>query len=294
MKLNKVIQFIIFVFLLIFLVNSAYNYVLNNFIIKTEVLKEGSFLKGYNTQAYIFRSEAIIRADSSGSIKMLVSEGDRIGKNRPVASKNGKNILSPISGLVSFQYDKLENIADPYESSSFNFEEIKLNYAKYDVSGKSDFVKGDVIMKIQDNLDKPKLYLELAIATFKEPLQNGEVLSIKFPDDENIYKVKIVKLKGLGQNALIVLEFLDMPKNFNRIQDIKIISDEIKALLIPKKALKTNNEKEGIYVVTKGLVNFQEVNIIGEEESFFFTDSLSPNTEIILNPRFVKEGKYLR
>ncbi len=293
MKLNKIMQIIVFVFLLIFLINSAYNYVLNNFLIKTEVIKEGVLLKGYDTQGYIFGKESLIRADSDGPIKINVTEGQRVGKKHPVASKNGEYILSPTSGLVSFEYDMLESIIDPYENSNFNFEDVKLNYAKYEVTEKDNLIKGDVIMRIQDNLEQPKLYLELPITSFKEPLQNGQVLSVKFPE-EDVLKVKILKLKGLGQKALIVLEFLDMPKTYNRIQDLKIISEEIKTLLIPKESLTNVNGIEGIYTVTKGLVIFKELNIIGEEENYLLTDSLKPNTEIVLNPRFVSEGKYLR
>lgn len=294
MKLNKAIQFIIFVFLLIFLLNSGYNFVLNNFLIKTEIIKEGSLLKGYDTQGYIFAKETLIKADSDGPINILVIEGQRIGKGYPVAVKDGKNILSPVSGIVSFKYDTLEEVVDPYESSTFNFEDVKLNYTEYDNTGKNEFIKGDIVLKIQDNLDRPKLYFELPIANFKEPLQNGEVLSVKFPKEEETLKVKILKLKGLGQNALVVLEFLDKPEKYSRIQDVKIISEEIKTLLIPKKSLVVNNGKEGIYIVSKGLVTFKEVNIIGEEEQFLLTDSLKINTEIVLNPRFASEGQYLR
>ncbi|MDD4343702.1 MAG: HlyD family efflux transporter periplasmic adaptor subunit [Eubacteriales bacterium] len=294
MKVNKVFQFVIFLFLLIFLVNSAYNYILNNFIIKTEVIKEGLLLKGYDTQAFIFGNETLIKAESNGPVTLLVTEGQRISKRYPIASSAGQNILSPVSGVVTFKYDKLEEYGDPFESTTFNFEEIKLNYSQEDSSAKKDFLKGDVILKIQDNLVKPKLYLELPISNFKEPLQINQVLSLKFPEEEKPLRLTITKLKGLGQNALIILEFLDMPEKYNRIQDVKIISEQIKTFMIPKKSLTTFNGKEGIYTVVKGLINFKEISIIGEEEEYYLTDSLSTTTEIVSNPRFASEGKYIR
>ncbi len=294
MKMNKVFQFLIFLFLLIFLVNSAYNYILNNFLIKTEVIKEGVLLKGYDTQGFIFGKETLITADSPGSFEILVTEGQRISKKYPVASTSGQNILSPSSGIVTFKYDNLEKYGDPFESTTFNFQEIKQNYMEKDSSNKKDFLEGDVILKIKDNLVKPKLYLELPIASFKEPLQLGQILTLKFPQEEITFRMTITKLKGLGQNALIVLEFLDMPKNYNRIQDIKIISEEIKTYMIPKKAITIYDGKEGIYTVTKGLINFEEISILGEEGDYLLTDSFSSSTEIVVTPRFASVGKYIR
>ncbi len=294
MKINKVFQLIILLFLLIFLVNSAYNYILNNFLIKTEVIKEGVLLKGYDTQGYIFGKETLIKTGSEGPVNIMVTEGQRISKRYPVASAGGSNILSPISGIVTFKFDHLEEYGDPFESTTFNFEEIKLNYKEIDNSEKKDFIKGDVILKIKDNLVKPQMYLELPIASFKEPLQIGQILTLKLPQDEKTIKLSISKLKGLGQNALIVLEFLDMPEKYNRIQDVKIISEEIKTYMIPKKAVTINNGKEGIYRIVKGLITFQEINIIGEENEYFLTDSLNSTTEIVTNPKFAKEGKYIR
>lgn len=294
MKLNRIFQILILFFLLFFLINSAYNYVLNNFLIKTEIIQESLFLKGYDTQGLIFAKEKLIKTDSDGPIKFLVSEGQRVSKLYPIAQRGGQNIVAPISGMVSFKYDGLEEIGDPFESTTFNFEEVKLNYSEIDSTGKNEFLRGDVILKIKDNLEKPKLYLELPITNFKEPLQVGQILSVKFPEEDGTLDVKIIKLKGIGQNALINLEFLNLPESYSRIQELKIVSEEIKTFLIPKKAMSVLNEKDGIYIVEKGIINFKEINIIGEDGDYFLADSLKTNTEIVLTPKFVSDGKYIR
>lgn len=294
MKLNRIFQILILFFLLFFLINSAYNYVLNNFLIKTEIIQESLFLKGYDTQGLIFAKEKLIKTDSDGPIKFLVSEGQRVSKLYPIAQRGGQNIVAPISGMVSFKYDGLEEIGDPFESTTFNFEEVKLNYSEIDNTGKNEFLRGDVILKIKDNLEKPKLYLELPITNFKEPLQVGQILSVKFPEEDGTLDVKIIKLKGIGQNALINLEFLNLPESYSRIQELKIVSEEIKTFLIPKKAMSVLNEKDGIYIVEKGIINFKEINIIGEDGDYFLADSLKTNTEIVLTPKFVSDGKYIR
>ena len=294
MRLNKVLQFLIFLFLLIFLINSTYNFVLNKFLIKTEVINEGLLLKGYDTQGYIFGKETLIKADSDGIYTILVSEGQRIGKRHPIISKSGQNVLSPVSGIISFKYDNLEEAGDPFESSTFDFGKVKQSYSENDGSGKTEFNKGEVILKISDNLDKPKLYLELPITNFQEPLQNGDILSLKLTEEEKIVRARIAKLKGLGQNALLVLDFLDMPQKYNRIQDMKIISEEIKTYAIPKKAIINLENKTGIYSVEKGLINFKEINVIGEEDNFLLTDSLKTGTEVVLTPRFASPGRYIR
>lgn len=293
MKFNKLFQFILFVFLLIFLLNSSYNYILNTFIIKTEILQETTYLKGYDTSAYIFSKEGLVKANTDGVFKPGVSEGQRVGKKQVLGHLAGKEVLSPVSGIVSFKYDKLEEADNPFESSTFNLEAIKEFNTVFDNSNKESYLQGEILLKISDNLDKGKVYLELPITSFKEPIKEKDIIKLKFTDDDTPLKAQVTDLKGIGQNAILLLNFLDRPTNPARIEEVKIITDEIKTYLIPPKAIVDKDGRTGVYQVSKGMVVFKEINIL-EEDGYIFTDSFTSASEIISNPRFVSEGRYIR
>lgn len=294
MKSNKVFQFLIFLFLLILLLNSSYNYILNNFIIKTEILQETTYHKGYDTTAYIFYNEVLLKARNEGTFKPLVNEGDRIGRQQPLGQIGSRTHLSPISGIVSYKYDKLEEASDPFESSSFNLQAIKEFHSDFDNSDKDYYLEGEIVLKIRDNLAKAKIYLELPIDSFKEPIKEGEIIKLKLVNEEDPLRARVTNLKGLGQKAILLLEFIDSPEETSRFEEVKIITEEIKTYLVPQKALVKKNDSIGLYQVSKGLLIFKEINFLGQDEDHVFTDSFDRVTEIISNPRFAREGRYIR
>lgn len=294
MKANKVFQFVLFIFLLIFLLNSSYNFILNTFIIKTEILQETTYLKGYDTSAYIFFNERLVKANSDGIFKPSVIEGQRVGNKQVLGHLAGKEVLSSMSGVVSFKYDKLEEADNPFDSSTFNLEAIKEFNTDFDNSKKESYLQGEILLKITDNLVKGKIYLELPIDSFKEPIKEGEIIKFKFSDDENPLRGQVINLKGIGQKAILLLNFLDNPTNPKRVEEVKIITEEIKTYLIPQKAIVNKDGKTGVYQVSKGLIVFKEINSLEIEDGHIFTDSFTSASEIISNPRFVSEGRYIR
>ena len=224
----------------------------------------------------------------------MVDEGQRIGKKFIVAKTAGISISSPSSGKVSYFIDGCELIGDPFERSDFSFVEVKAGYQEKNLKGQLEFQKNDILLKIVDNLEKPKIYLEVPLEIFSKPLQIGTILRIKFPEDDSIYSLKISKLKGIGKDAIMDLEFVNSPEKYSRIQELKIIFTEKEAVKIPRKSIIDKDGSLGIFSVEKGFVKFIGIEPLAEDEEYILTDSVAPLTEVIINPRFAKEGKYIR
>lgn len=294
MRLTKLIQLIMALFLIFFLASSVYHYVTNQWLIKTAIVREEVLQLGHQTFGFTHRREAVITAPFNGSFQVQAKEGQRIGRNVTLVTGQGTRIASPISGVVSYRIDGFETPGDLFARTDLDLEALREAYAINNQEGKDSFESGEPILKITDNLDRLRLYLEVPLSVFSEPLQTGGIINVVFPEDSRIYRLRITRLKGIGQDAIMDLQFVNEPDLYERFQPLTIIAEEKKGVLIPKKAVQQQEEAMGVFTVEKGFIRFRTFEIIGETEEAYLTNTLPPLTEIILTPGFAREGRYIR
>ncbi len=294
MRANKILQFTILFFLLFFLVSSLYNYTINNFILKTDIVQQEQLLIGYDTKGFLFKEEEYVKASEQGEFQVLVSSNQRVARKEPVAQRRNQILHTPISGMVSFLIDGHEKTGNPLDNAHFNFAEIKENYEVTDKKDQQIFEKDEVILKVINNLRRPSIYMETPLELMGEPLTIGMVLRVTFAGNEEAYRLRITNLKGIGQEAMITADFLQMPEDYERIQPLTIITEEKMVSKIPRKSLVRSEDGHGVYKVEKGFIRFHPIEIENEEGNYVLTESLDGIIEIIINPRFAKEGKFIR
>ena len=294
MKASKFLKIIILSILIFFLGSSLYNYTINTFLLKTKLPEEDILITGHQTTGLILREETLVKAPASGSYDIIVSEGQRVARNESLAIRMGQPVQSPASGLVSFIIDGFEEMDSSIDSLELDLSKGKEEYHTEKTTGNLVFDAKQPLMKVIDNLSKPKIYMEAPLALFEEPLKIGMVLRISFDDNSDIYRVRITDLKGIAQQAMILAEFVNYPKESQRFQPLTIITDEKKVSRIPAKSVVYTETGAGVFVVERGFIVFHEISLIKAKERDVYINSLEGITEIIINPRFAKEGRFIR
>lgn len=304
LKLPKIIFILV---LLWFFGHAMYSFVLNS-LIQTEFVTLGSIEKKHEVKAFILKDEYVINAPSSGTIKNIFPEGEKIAKNKELyAIKTVKgnaleneeeiSVKSPISGLVSYNVDGLESDFSMEELSKLNLENIaNLNTKNID-DNKNDLVKeGKAVCKIIDNLKGIRCYLEYPLEIFDKHLQKGDQLQIRFPKYDNEIFVTISDFRKDKTNAQILVQIPQMCYSLmnERVVDVEIITKRTQGILIPLKAIVTDEKNnKGVYLKNKGTVLWRPIEVMETDKDRVLIEGIDPLTEVIINPKWVRKGQNL-
>lgn len=306
----KVLLLYRIIFLLVviwFAGSSLYSFVLGH-LVDTQVVEETIIEKKFPITAYIIRDEETVSAPVTGKLLNKVQAGERIGLGMPlfqVESTVGTalqagtpvTVNAPISGVVSYVSDGLEDFFQPNELQSLDMD--KLEELKIDIidNNKEDVVeKGRRFCKIVNNLEGIQLYIEFPLNIFEKPLQKNAQIILYFPDLNKEVRGTIIDLKGVANTAQVLLK---LPETWysllnQRTQKVEIVLEKKEGIILPQKALVTNDNQEiGVYWLRKGFVFWQPIEIISEEGENLLVNGLEQFTEVVLNPGLVKEGQHI-
>lgn len=215
-----------------------------------------------------------------------------------VIKRQGENLISMNSGIVSTNIDGYENIYNYYNYGNLT-SDILLND---DIVKDNKSTKG---LKIIDNS-----HYILSFTVDNKELSNyydiGSNIEIKFED--NYLQGKVVGLDINSKNTLISVLFRE---NFEIIKDLRFINVDLvnyatEIYEIPKKAIVKKDDQQGVYTkVASGEIVFYPIKIVDEDKKLVKVHSgndgkiilndkeietLKLFDNIILNPSAVKEG----
>lgn len=299
---------IIFILVIFWFVgNGLFSFFLN-LLIKTEFVQTGVIEKKIATTGFLIRDEKLIYAPFTGELKNKYPAGNRIEKDGLLFTlessqgsdlRNGQvtRINAPVTGIVSYYVDGLEEILNPQEVNSFNFQKIeKIKEQEQDLTSYTIVEEGKAICKITNNLEGIQLVFQCPLENFPSPLNKNQILDIRFPTLNKETRGKIIDLKGIGKDAQIIIKipFLCYDLMNGRVQEIEIILNKKTGISLPRQAIVFDEIKgNGVYYINKGFVFWKEINIIAEEGDCVLVKGLDALTEVVLTPKWVKEGQYL-
>lgn len=300
---------LVFIFVLVWFVGSGlYSFILG-LLVDTQVVEERVMERKYPVDALIIREEIIVQAPATGRIFNKVQQGTRLGLEDPIfqiettqgtALQSGTPVIvtAPMAGVVSYVSDGLEEIFHPNQWQSLDMEKVSKLKADIIDNSNTDMVeKGKRFCKIVNNLEGIQLYLEVPLDIFENPLQKSQEFTLFFPDLNKETKGTIIDLKGVANTAQVLLKLPEAWYNLlnPRTQRVEIILEKKRGIILPQKAIITNNQEEtGVYRLRKGFVFWQPVEIIHQEGENLLVEGLEPYSEVVLNPGLVKEGQHLR
>ncbi len=306
-KKQKLYRFI-FVLVLLWFVGNSIVRLAQGLFIDTEIVRAGVIENSQKLTGYLLRDEIIISAPVTGKITWKVQPGERVSKDKELfrvetATGSGLDTLktvtvtAPKAGVVAYVLDGMEQFFQPNMLQELDINKIEQLTPQYtDNSNLNMLKKGDKFCKIVNNLEGIQLYLEFPISLFKEPLQKGRQLRLKFPQLSKEIYASIIDLKGVGDTAQVLVNIPDMWYSLinTRTIDVELIVDRQEGILVPKKSLVQKETGEiGVFWLRKGFVFWQDIEVIAEKGDKVVIKGLEPLTEIILTPQLVKEGQHI-
>jgi len=306
-KVVLVYRIIFFLVIIWFIGSSLYSFILGH-LVDTQVVEKSIIERKYPVTAYLIRDEAAVSAPVTGRVVNKVQAGERVGLEMPVfqvegsggtALENGAlvTVTAPMAGVVSYVSDGLEEIFRPNELQALDMDKIeKLEADVIDNTQEVVVEKGKRFCKIVNNLAGIQLYVEFPLDIFEKPLQKNQQINLFFPEFNKEAQGTIIDLKGVAHTAQVLLE---LPETWysllnQRTQKVEIILEKKAGIILPKEALISKEGQEtGVYCLRKGFVFWQPVKIILEDGENLLVEGLEQLSEVVLNPRLVKEGQHI-
>ncbi len=289
---------VLFLFQLIASFFSGYFFSL---ILKTVVVDENYIDHYISTKGLLGFDEKVVLAPERGNIFWLKDEGLRVAVGEIVGKirTGGEEIAidAPASGIFSPFTDGLESAAYPYEEWKPEKEVFSsLTPYSQQYSSGEEVVKGSPLFKVVNNF---KWFFSVIISKEdNEKLKEDGMVHISFSFEEGKYSVDSFRRIKLGEEDYLVVFTLNQDiGDFyrRRWEEVKIIYEMEKAVIIPSSALVHKNGKDGVLRFVRSSIILVEVEIIKdfEEEKKVAVEGLDAGWEIVINPFFFREGQRL-
>lgn len=277
-------------------------------LVESEIVQKSVVEEKVTLEGYLIRDEVVINSPVTGRIVSKISEGERVAVTMPVmevevatgtALENGEPyiISAPISGIVSYKTDGLEDIFQPNSLQSLDIDNIEqLQMETIDNTGNDVVKKGNRLCKIVNNLGKMQIFFQFPLDVFASPLQKGQELVLNFPQVGKKVTGVIIDLKGIANTAQVLVELPDtMYQLLNqRKEQVELVTQRREGIYISKESIVNKDNETGVYGLKKGFVFWLPVKIISEDGEKIMVEGIDPLTEIILNPQLVKEGQHIK
>lgn len=201
------------------------------------------------------------------SAKLYAKEDERkILENQK--NSNVFTCLSSIAGIVSYKYDGNEEKYTFANLDTITKSDIEKEVDKYkEISSNSKDIKsGDVIARVINNYDTyVATYIDENEVSYFEENQ-----SIVLCNNDEEIDAKVYKINKENDNYIAIFKINNQNVGIydTRVQEFDIIYKQIEGLKIPKSAIKTVDDKEGVYVVSEEdkTPNFIELKGIAYED----------------------------
>lgn len=291
-KRKRVFLFFLLILILIF-VFSYKNLKDNRVVMITSDF--GEVVDGFSTKALIVRNEKIYYAPESGYVNFLISEGNRAAYGHGIARINSRILYNYHPGLVSFALDGLEedlsfNMLDGITVD--NFFDYKRNYKQiFD----NDYIRqGQAVFRIIDNND-----IYIVVLTNCEEIDRyrvGEKVFIQAEEfGDRIIEAVIANKKVKENKGLLIININIFLKEWLNLRwaDITFIKNIYRGVVIPRKAIFTSPEGEGvlIYSSTTGNYRFSKIQVMNGNEEMVVVNGINIGEKVIINPENINYGR---
>ena len=220
-----------------------------------------------------------------------------------VINSSKADIPTSDAGILSYKVDGFEKYFTLNNLKAITVNELDKMIIKDPVEIPKKAHVGQPVVKIINNFE---WYMLCVIDTVKiKPIKQKDNLFIALNDGTNVSaKVYSIKEDKNGKSLLTLYLTTNLEQFYSlRKVDIKIIKNDYKGLKIPTSSIVNKNGKRVIMIINKGVTKFIEVNLEGFDDDYAIIQEgnkiagekgLSLYDEIIINPRFVKEGVMIR
>lgn len=266
--------------------------------IQVELAKSGSIDHTVEAKAIFANEEYPIQSPATGKVKLKGEEAQRFRRGETVAeiypegvdpgansSKAAAYVSAPIGGLLYQETDGLENMFTPQNLLTMDLAKV-LEQKETPKTQMEVIQAGTPLGKMVNNLTPTAAFIEL-----KPTSDLGVGKTVKFNVGGQVQSGKIMRKSDQPQGIVVRFnQYLEGTAN-HRVQEVKWISKpEVSGVVIPKSALYTKGEEQGVYVILEGIYQFRKVKIIDENETLACVENLPQGIPVVKNPRPDIEG----
>lgn len=266
--------------------------------VKFALAQPGTINHERKVTATFANQELPVYAPVSGKLQFLGRDGERYRRGEPLATiepegatpgtsglGSKQSVLSPSGGLFFSQSDGLETIVTGENMLNTDLNKLLAQIAAEKNPG-TTVQKGEAVGKIVNNLIPTVAFVELSSL---DGLVVGKRFSLKIGDKTLSTKI----LRKSEQPRGVVVQFpyyIDGSALHRRQEIVWICEPPTNGVLIPKSALWTRGEELGIYLWSDGVVHFQSVKVLDENDTQACIENLTSGVPVVITPRDGLDG----
>ena len=251
-------------------------------------------IDGFEVQGLVIREERVRYSPYSGYIVLRKKEGERVDYGNEVIKIDDQLLYNYRPGVISYSSDGLEEVLQPdrlaemtindYKQARRNFKQlVNGNYLK----------KGQAAFRIIDNYQM-YVVIETEASEAKRYRINETVF---FQSDQYAHGLidgRVAHKIVTGDQGLIIVALNMFIKEWLSLRwlDLKFIKNIYRGIVIPRKAIFTQPEGEGVLIYQPdGTHTFREVRIINGNAEEVVVDGVEVGESVIENPAAVNFGR---
>ncbi|WP_350344858.1 HlyD family efflux transporter periplasmic adaptor subunit [Proteinivorax tanatarense] len=263
-------------------------------MIITEYIEVTSMQQGVYGDGLFIWDEEVVYSPRNGSFQTDFEQFQRARKDQTIGSIGDLEITSPKAGLIVFHKDGFE-----YLEAGLDNPEIIKAFEQQDYYTKETTASsgsGKPLFKVVDNFNS-----QLIVKMGKEKFESMQELSkvrvnLRSGSVNQMVVADIVDYTISGENALVHVKPHNVNENFfnERFAKVFFILDTVEGIKLPSHALIDHKGQEGVYVINRNKVEFRDVVIVDKDAEYVWVYGLDKNSEVIFNPKLVKDGQKIR
>jgi hypothetical protein len=274
-----------------------YRSVLINKMLSFAYAQQGEIKHGVKVKATFVNQEFVIYSNMAGKVRFLGTDGQRFRRGDVVAdiqpegtapgTNNGNQsalLVAPSGGLLFHKVDGYETFLTTENLRGANLGEL---LAEKGTVQETDLVQpGGAAGKIVNNLVPTEAFVEM-------PSLDNIVIgkSIRFTVAGKVQTAKII-LKSESPLGIVVQfnQFIDGSVENRRQEIVWDSQPSVSGIIIPKSSLWPKGEEQGVYVIDNGIIHYQKVTILDQDETQVCVKGLTGSLPIVINPKNGIEG----
>lgn len=266
--------------------------------LEVELAQMGNIEHTVEVKAVFANEEFLIQAPASGKVELQGKDGQRFRRGETVAllhpegaapgiisNQRSVPVSASVSGLFFQEVDGLENMVTPQNLLVMDLGKV-LEQKENTPTGNTVIQVGTPLGKMVNNLSPTEAFIEL------KPTPDLSVgKSMKFSIEGQVQNAKILRKSDNPEGVVVRFsQYIEGTAN-HRFQNICWISrPSVSGVVIPKSALWTKGEEQGVYVVLEGIIQFRKVKVLDENDTLICVENLPHGIPVVKNPRSGIEG----
>ncbi|MFW6306000.1 MAG: HlyD family efflux transporter periplasmic adaptor subunit [Bacillota bacterium] len=258
------------------------------------IAEQSELVDGFETECLLVRNEKVFRAEESGEIEFFLTEGERAGYGQKVMKIGDKTVYNNESGLVSYATDGLEDIVNTNTLSEITIDQFDSYQRKYKQLIEGNYIQtgqaayriiknNNMYIVIKTNSSEASRYwvnekVFIKISLKEDRLIEAYVQDIAINGNTGLLKIKL---------DIFLKEWLNL-----RWAEVIFIKNIYRGISIPRKAIFTSPEGEGVLVYTNdGDIKFKKITRGNENENMVIVEGIELGEKVIINPVDINYGR---